>query len=97
MAVKRIVANIRAENTASAAAFYCDILDMKVAMDLGWIATFVADPAASPQVSVATEGGNGTPVPDISIEVDNLDDVYRRAVDAGFAIEYGPVTEFMGG
>ena len=44
-------------------------------MDLGWIVTFAADAAAVPQVSVATEGGSGTPVPDLSIEVDNLDEV----------------------
>lgn len=96
MAVKRIVANIGTDHTASAKAFYCDILGMRVAMDLGWIMTFAAEGSASPQISVATEGGSGTAVPDMSVEVDNLGEVHRRAVAGGFAIEYGPVTEPWG-
>ena len=48
------------------------------------------------QISVATEGGSGTSVPDISIEVDNLQEVHQRAIAGGFAIEYGPVAEPWG-
>jgi hypothetical protein len=47
-------------------------------MDLGWILTFAAGEAAAPQISIATEGGSGTPVPDLSIEVDNLDEACSR-------------------
>jgi catechol 2,3-dioxygenase-like lactoylglutathione lyase family enzyme len=35
-------------------------------------------------------------VPDISIEVDNFDEVHRRAILGGFKIEHGPVTEPWG-
>ena len=96
MAVRRIVANICARNIEGAKAFYGDILGMDVAMDLGWIVTFVADASTIPQVSIATEGGSGTAVPDLSIEVDNLDEVYRRITKAGIAIEYGPASEPWG-
>ncbi len=96
MAVKRIVTNIAADRTTVAKAFYCDVLGMTVAMDIGWILTFTADATAPPQISVATEGGSGTAVPDMSIEVDDIDDVHRRAMAGGFAIEYGPVTEPWG-
>jgi len=47
-------------------------------------------------VSIATEGGSGTPVPDLSIEVDNLDEVHSRMREAGIATEYGPVSEPWG-
>jgi catechol 2,3-dioxygenase-like lactoylglutathione lyase family enzyme len=50
----------------------------------------------TPQISVATEGGSGTRVPDLSIEVDDLSDVHRRMQVARFEIEYGPVTEPWG-
>lgn len=96
MAVRRIVANIAADNLGAADAFYRGVLGLEVGMDLGWIVTFVAEGSASPQVSIATEGGSGTVVPDISVEVDNLDEVHARAVRAGFAIEYGPATERWG-
>jgi catechol 2,3-dioxygenase-like lactoylglutathione lyase family enzyme len=96
MTVRRIVTNIRANQLDAAKAFYGDILGMTVAMDLGWIMTFATDAQTTPQISVATEGGSGTPVPDISVEVDNLEEVYQRAVTAGCAIEYGPVIEPWG-
>jgi catechol 2,3-dioxygenase-like lactoylglutathione lyase family enzyme len=96
VAVRRIVPNIAAGKIEAARAFYGDILDMKVVMDHGWIVTFAADASTTPQVSIASEGGSGTPVPDLSIEVDNLDEVYRRAIEAGFTVEYGPASEPWG-
>jgi catechol 2,3-dioxygenase-like lactoylglutathione lyase family enzyme len=60
------------------------------------ILTFAADGGAAPQVSVAKEGGSGTQVPDISIEVDNLDEIYERVRAGGFSVEYGPVNEPWG-
>jgi len=96
MAVRRIVANIATDRLDAARAFYGDLLGMSVVMDLGWITTFAADGIMAPQISVATEGGSGTTVPDLSIEVDNLSDVHRRAQAAGLEIEYGPVAEPWG-
>jgi len=96
MTVKRVVANIATDRVADAKAFYGDVFGMRIAMDFGWIVTFAADGSATPQVSVASEGGSGTSVPDLSVEVDNLDEMHRRAVAGGFAVEYGPVTEPWG-
>ncbi len=96
MTVKRIVANIAADRVEDARDFYAGILGLHVAMDLGWIVTFAADTLAVAQVSVATEGGSGTPVPDLSIEVDNLMEVHQRVVAAGLPVEYGPVDEPWG-
>ena len=96
MAVKRIVANIGAEQISAAHAFYGDVLGMTVVMDQGWIITFAADASAQPQISVVAEGGSSTPVPDLSVEVDNLEQVHGRAIQAGFVIEYGPVMEAWG-
>ncbi len=56
-------------------------------MDYGWIIDVrLRRTGKPPQVSVASEGGSGTPVPDLSIEVDDVDEVYARAVAAGFEI-----------
>ena len=97
MTVRRIVPNIAADNVALAASFYRDVLDLDLLMDQGWIQTFGSDiSSARPQISVASEGGSGTAVPDLSVEVDNLDEVHRRCVEHGFAIEYGPVDESWG-
>jgi uncharacterized glyoxalase superfamily protein PhnB len=40
------------------------------------------------QISIATEGGSGTGVPDLSIEVDNVDELYDRAIAKGMEIVY---------
>lgn len=97
MAVKRIVANIAASRPDAARAFYGEVIGLDVVMDLGWIMTFAAAPVVvAPQLSIASEGGSGTPVADLSIEVDDLDDVLGRARAAGHAIEYGPRQEPWG-
>ena len=96
MAVRRIVANVAAERIDPAKAFYGDALGMNIVMDLGWITTFAADGSVAPQISVATEGGSGTPVPDLSIEVDDLSEALQRMHTGGFKVEYGPVTEPWG-
>ena len=41
-------------------------------------------------------GWEGTPVPDISVEIDNIDEACQRAMAEGFRIEYGPATEAWG-
>jgi catechol 2,3-dioxygenase-like lactoylglutathione lyase family enzyme len=96
MAVRRIVANIAADDIVRAKAFYGDVLGMDVVMDHGWIVTYAGDVGARAQVSIASEGGSGTPVPDLSVEVDDLDDVLGRAKTGGFAVEYGPAEEPWG-
>jgi catechol 2,3-dioxygenase-like lactoylglutathione lyase family enzyme len=96
MAVRRVVANIAVANTKDAARFYGDVFGLDIVMDLGWIVTFGSGQSMQVQLSVMTEGGSGTPVPDISIEVDDLDETLSRAVRDGYAIEYGPVEEPWG-
>lgn len=97
MTVKRIVANMLTAEPGLAKSFYGSIFDMHPVMDHGWIQTYAAegDPAG-PQLSFAAEGGSGTPVPDLSIEVDDLDAVLRKVRAAGLPIEYGPVEEPWG-
>lgn len=96
MKVLRIVANIAAARVADAERFYHAFLGLERVMDLGWIVTYAADAQMSPQVSFATQGGAGTAVPDISIEVDDVNEAYRRARDLGYTVEYGPLSESWG-
>lgn len=48
------------------------------------------------QISFAEQGGSGTPVPDLSIEVDDVEAALEGMKAAGFAIEYGPADEPWG-
>jgi catechol 2,3-dioxygenase-like lactoylglutathione lyase family enzyme len=96
MAVKRIVANIAADRIDAAKTFYGDALGLDIVRNHGWTITFAAESGMALQINVAVEGRAGTPIPNVSIEVDNLMEVYRIMQAAGFTIEYGPVTEPWG-
>ena len=48
------------------------------------------------QVSVASEGGSGAAVPDMSIEVDDIEEALARIRRARIPIEYGPKIEPWG-
>lgn len=96
MKVKRIVANIATQDLAAAECFYKDVLGLELLMDHGWLATYGSRERMSVQISVASQGGSGTPMPDLSIEVDDPDAALERMKKAGFQIEYGPVDEPWG-
>ncbi|MBA8881012.1 VOC family protein [Phyllobacterium myrsinacearum] len=96
MAVRRIVANLKATDPALARTFYEELLDLKVVMDHGWILTFASDTISKPELSVASEGGSGTPLPALSIEVDDVDQVYLKAKAAGLEIPYDITDEPWG-
>lgn len=97
MAVRRTVTNIRATQVEAARSFYADVLGLEVVMDHGWILTFAAPGmSATPQISVASAGGSGTPVPDISVAVDDVAEVLARVRRAGLPVLYGPAREPWG-
>jgi catechol 2,3-dioxygenase-like lactoylglutathione lyase family enzyme len=96
MEVKRIVANIHTDDIAAAKRFYQDVLGLEIRMDHGWIATYGSEQAMSVQISFASQGGSGTPTPDLSIEVDDVDAALARMREAGFPIQYGPADEPWG-
>jgi catechol 2,3-dioxygenase-like lactoylglutathione lyase family enzyme len=94
--VKRIVANFEAPDPGRARTFYQDVLGLELLMDHGWIQTFGSSAEMTVQVSFAAEGGSGTAVPDLSIEVNDLNAALEGMKTAGFLIEYGPADEPWG-
>jgi catechol 2,3-dioxygenase-like lactoylglutathione lyase family enzyme len=96
MKVKRIIANVATGDIAGAKRFYGDVLGLDLLMDHGWIATYGSRERMDIQISFAEQGGSGTPVPDFSIEVDDVDAALHGMEKAGFAIEYGPADEPWG-
>ncbi|MBV8328457.1 VOC family protein [Chryseobacterium sp.] len=94
--VKRIVANIKTDDLSKAGEFYQEILELDVLMDHGWIKTLGNNEESAVQISFAEQGGNETEVPDLSIEVDNIDEIYTKMSQAGFKITYGITNEDWG-
>ncbi|WP_102225448.1 VOC family protein [Acidimangrovimonas sediminis] len=110
MTIRRIVANLKAEAPAGLAAFYRDLFGLDTLMELDFITTLGVRPGAGGgpedgagggapapiQLSLASEGGAGTPLPLLSIEVDDIAPYLERAHALGAEIAHGPVTEPWG-
>ena len=99
MKVLRCVPNVAtadAQEASKVAQFYRDLFDMDIVMDQGWIVTVSSAQQAPAQVSAACEGGSGQAVPALTVEVDDLEEVVKRAEALGLSIGYGPVTEPWG-
>lgn len=90
--VRRIVADLSAVEPAVVAEFYQSLFDLDVLMDMEWIITLGSEGTAPVQLSIASEGGSGTPVPHLSIEVDDVDTVFERAKALQAPIVY-PMTK----
>ncbi|MBX9587671.1 MAG: VOC family protein [Hyphomonadaceae bacterium] len=96
MTVRRIVANIATSAVPEVRKFYSDLFGLETMMDLGWIVTLGSGETAITQMSILSEGGSGAPVPDLSIEVDDVDEVYHRAQEIGCKVVYDLVDEPWG-
>ena len=96
MKVKSIVSNVAATNIDDAKQFYGSIFGLTLVMDQRRIKTYSSGAKMTAQLSVASEGGSGTAVPDISIEVDDLDEVLKRVLAEKIQVDYGPVSEPWG-
>ena len=92
MTVRRIVPDVESADVPASVEFYSGLLGMEPVMDHGWIVT-LADPAdPARQLSVASHDASAPVVPDVSIEVDDVDDAYATAQRLGAEIVH-PLTE----
>jgi len=92
MNIRRIVPDIRSSHLDESRSFYVDFLGLKVAMDMGFIITFVSPANPTAQISVMRDEGASTLLPDVSVEVQNVDEVHARAIERRLEIVY-PLTD----
>ena len=79
MNVRRVVPNFQSRDIEASRSFY-GLLGLEEVMDLGWIVTLGS--SAAGQLSLLTEDRTGPVVPDISIEVDDVDAAYAAMAGA---------------
>ena len=90
MSVRRIVPDIKSKDLDASRRFYVDVLGLEVAMDMGFVVTFVSPSNPTAQVSLMRDDSPAV-LPQMSIEVADVDDVHSRAVSRGLDIVY-PLT-----
>lgn len=91
MSIKRIVPDITSERMDESRRFYAEFLGMNLAMDMGWILTFVSPRNPTAQITLMQPPASGTLNPNVSIEVDDVDAVHARAIELGLPVVY-PLT-----
>jgi catechol 2,3-dioxygenase-like lactoylglutathione lyase family enzyme len=91
MTVRRIVPDIKSTDLNASRQFYVDVLGLEVAMDMGSIVTLVSPSNPTAQVSLMEDADSRAILPEMSIEVADVDDVHSRAVARGLNIVY-PLT-----
>ncbi|MDG3582272.1 VOC family protein [Galbibacter pacificus] len=97
--IQRVVPNIYSNDIESSKQFYNGFLGMKLAMDMGWILTFISNDNPTAQISVFKNTGN-KPLDNtaifISVEVSNVDYLYNRAKEQKIEIVYPLTNEEWG-
>ena len=92
MSVSRVVPNIRSDRFDECRTFYVELLGFEVAMDMGWIMTFVSPTNPTAQISVMRSDATAPVVPQLSVEVADVNAVHAEAVRRGLEIVY-PLTD----
>jgi catechol 2,3-dioxygenase-like lactoylglutathione lyase family enzyme len=92
MGVRRVVPDFQSRDPAASGDFYAEVLGLEVAMDLGWIVTFVAPDNPAAQISVMRQDASASVPPDASIEVDDVNAAHAAALRLGCEIVH-PLTD----
>jgi predicted enzyme related to lactoylglutathione lyase len=92
MSIRRVVPNITSDKLDESRDFYAGLLGFQVTMDMGWIMTFVSPSNPTAQVSVVREDATAPVVPQITVEVADVDAVDAEAVRRGLEIVH-PLTD----
>jgi catechol 2,3-dioxygenase-like lactoylglutathione lyase family enzyme len=92
MSIRRVVPNIASDKLEACRDFYAGLLGFQVAMDMGWIITFVSPSNPTAQVNVLREDASAPVVPQITIEVADVDAVHAEAMRRGVEIVH-PLTD----
>lgn len=92
MRMRRVVPDLQTEQIAESREFYTQVLRMDVTMDMGWIVFSVSPSNPTAQVQLMTHDASAPVVPNMTIEVDDVDAVHAEAVRYGAQVVY-PLTD----
>jgi catechol 2,3-dioxygenase-like lactoylglutathione lyase family enzyme len=92
MKIRRTVPNLKSDKLAESKAFYTGVLGFEIGMDMGWIVTLGSPDNPTAQISLLSHDATAPVVPNVSIEVADVDNVHAAAVQHGAKIVY-PLTD----
>lgn len=85
MTVRRIVPDIQvdSEESMTTSRDFYGLLGLEQVMNLGWVMTLASPSNPTAQISFFTEERTAPAVPDMSVEVEDVDAVYAQVVASG--------------
>jgi catechol 2,3-dioxygenase-like lactoylglutathione lyase family enzyme len=83
VSVERVVPNLASRSLEAAKRFYGHVFGLEPVMDHGWIVTLADPHQPGSQISLMTHDETAAVVPDVSIQVDDVDVAYAAALQAG--------------
>lgn len=100
LSIRRVVPTITTTAMNRSREFYEEFLGLQMAMDMGWIVTFVSPDNPTAQLSLVQRNDAETGVEtaaaaqlvSLSIEVGNVDQLHREAAERGYAVVH-PLTD----
>jgi catechol 2,3-dioxygenase-like lactoylglutathione lyase family enzyme len=92
MSVNRIVPDLASRSLDAATRFYGGVLGLEPVMDHGWIVTLGDPQRPDVQLSLMTHDASAPVVPDVSVQVDDVDAAYAAARRLGAQIVH-PLTD----
>ncbi len=92
MSVESVVPDLASQSLDEAKHFYGLVLGLQPVMDHGWIVTLADPHNPSSQISLITHDETAPVVPEVSIQVDDVDAAYAAALQAGSEIVH-PLTD----
>jgi predicted enzyme related to lactoylglutathione lyase len=96
MNIRRVVPDITSDHLDESRDFYAGFLGFQIAMDMGWVITFASKSNPTAQITVMRAEPSGGVRPQVSIEVDDVDQAHTLAVKQNLKIVYPLVDEPWG-
>ena len=96
MSIRRVVPDLSSERFDESRAFYVDVLGFEVAMDLGSVVTLASPANPTAQITLMRRDGSHRLLPQVTIEVADVDAVYNEAVRRGARVLFPPTDESWG-
>jgi predicted enzyme related to lactoylglutathione lyase len=92
MAVRRVMPDFQAPDPGTSRTFFSEVLGLEVLMDMGWIVTYGVPGDPGTQISLISSDATAPVVPDVSVEVDDVDAAWAAVQRLGCQVVH-PLTD----
>lgn len=96
VSIRRVVPIFRGRIGDEVRDFYVAVLGFRLAMEMGSMLTFASPDNETAQLSLINAGTSSAPVPDVTVEVTDVDHVHAQVLRRGAQIVYPLADESWG-